>query len=201
MSVTTTHDAAAQTAATLLNRTPDQILGPFYPVHQRPDPSGDLVHGATGAAEGMVLHLSGQVRRLDGAPVAGATVEIWQANRHGRYNHPGDANPAPLDPNFHGFGVTTTDAEGRYRFTTIKPVAYPTGPNSWRPAHIHFAVTGHAERLVTQMYFADDPHNATDPFLQSARRKDALIMALLPPEAGQDPASRRVVFDIALATG
>ena len=183
----------------LLRRTPDQILGPFYPVHQKPDPSGDLT--AHGLAEGMVLHLTGYVRLLDGSPVAGAQVEIWQANSHGRYRHAGDVNPAPLDPHFSGFAVTTTDAAGAYRFTTVKPASYPTRPTTWRPAHIHFAVTARAERLITQMYFEGDPHNATDPFLQSARRPAALTVALLPPLPGQAPDSRRIEFDIALATG
>ena len=183
----------------LLRRTPDQILGPFYPVHRTPNASGDLTHG--GRAEGLVLHLSGTISRLDGSPVAGAEVQIWQANCHGRYRHDGDVNPAPLDPHFDGFAVTTTGPDGRYAFTTVKPVAYPTGPTTWRPAHIHFRVTTKLEQLVTQMYFAGDPYNDTDPFLRSARRPEALILALLPPGPGEAPQSRRVVFDIALATG
>lgn len=85
-------------------------------------------------------------------------MELWQANAHGRYNHPSDPNPAPLDPNFEGFAVQYTDAEGRYRFRTIKPGAYPTGiENWWRPAHIHFDVTGRTDKLVTRMYFDGDP--------------------------------------------
>lgn len=198
MSEAATHE---QTASMLLRRTPDQILGPFYPINQTPDPSGDLTQGPSGRAEGQILDLSGRVLMLDGSPVVGASVEIWQANRHGRYNHPGDANAAPLDPNFNGFGATTTDAQGRYRFTTIQPTAYPTSPTTWRPAHIHFAVTTAKERLVTQMYFEGDPYNATDPFLLSARRKEALIVSPLPPLPGQDPALRRIAFDIVLATG
>jgi len=122
-------ETVIQTETMLLRRTPDQILGPFYPVHKRPDPSGDLTRGADGQAEGVVLDLSGRVLMLDGTPVVGATVEIWQANRHGRYDHPGDTSDMPLDPNFQGFGVTTTDAAGRYAFTTIKPTAYRTGPD------------------------------------------------------------------------
>ncbi len=114
---------------------------------------------------------------------------------------PATSNPAPLDPHFNGFAVTATDAEGRYAFTTVKPTAYPTSPTTWRPAHIHFAVTARAERLVTQMYFEGDPYNATDPFLNSARRPEALIVALRPPAPGQHPESRRVEFDIVLATG
>lgn len=195
----TTTEAKAEASNFLHRRTPDQILGPFYPVHQVPDPSGDLTAG--GKAEGTVLHLSGRVTMLDGTPVTGAEIQIWQANAHGKYRHAGDVNPAPLDPNFQGFAVATTDADGRYAFTTVKPAAYPTSPTTWRPAHIHFAVTTRAERLVTQMYFEGDPYNATDPFLNSARRRDALIVSLQPPEPGQHPDSRRIEFDIALATG
>lgn len=188
-------DARMQTADMLLRRTPDQILGPFYPVHRTPDPSGDLTGG--GQAQGTLLHLAGRVLLLDGTPVTGAVVEIWQANAHGKYDHPGDENPAPLDPAFRGFAVTTTDAQGRYAFTTVRPAAYPTGPNTWRPAHVHFAVTARAERLVTQMYFAGDPYNATDPFLNSARRRDALIVDPTPQADG----SLAAAFDIVLATG
>jgi protocatechuate 3,4-dioxygenase, beta subunit len=187
------------TADMLLRRTPDQILGPFYPVQRTPDPSGDLTQG--GRAQGLVLHLTGVVSRLDGTPVAGAEVQIWQANSHGRYRHDGDVNPAPLDPHFDGFAVTTTGADGRYAFTTVKPVAYPTSPTTWRPAHIHFRVTTKLEQLVTQMYFEGDAFNDSDPFLRSARRPEALVVSLLPPGPGQAPESRRVVFDIALGTG
>ena len=187
------------TADMLLRRTPDQILGPFYPVQRTPDPSGDLTQG--GRAQGLVLHVTGVVSRLDGTPVAGAEVQIWQANSHGRYRHDGDVNPAPLDPHFDGFAVTTTGADGRYAFTTVKPVAYPTSPTTWRPAHIHFRVTTKLEQLVTQMYFEGDSFNDTDPFLRSARRPEALIVSLQPPGPGQAPESRRVVFDIVLGTG
>ena len=97
------------------------------------------------------------MRGPDGAPRAGALVEVWQANAAVRYAHEGDAHDAPLDPNFTGAGCLLTDAEGAYRFTTVKPGAYPwkNHPNAWRPAHIHFSVFGRsfAERLVTQMYY------------------------------------------------
>ena len=183
----------------LLRRTPDQILGPFYPVHRTPETSGDLTQG--GRAQGLVLHLGGIISGLDGSPVAGAEVQIWQANSHGRYRHAGDVNPAPLDPHFDGFAVATTDAEGRYAFTTVKPVAYPTSPTTWRPAHIHFRVTTKLEQFVTQMYFEGAPYNETDPFLRSARRPEALIVTPLPPGPDQAPDSRRIRFDIVLATG
>ena len=100
-------------------------------------------------------------------------VELWQCNSGGRYRHDRDRHPAPLDPNFTGAGRCLTDAEGRYRFVTIKPGAYPWGnhPNAWRPAHIHFSLFGRAftQRLVTQMYFPGDPLFGQDPIFNSVR--------------------------------
>jgi protocatechuate 3,4-dioxygenase beta subunit len=98
-------------------------------------------------------------------------IEVWQANAAGRYAHPVDNHPAPLDPNFSGAGRCMTDSEGRYRFVTIKPGAYPwrNHPNAWRPAHIHFSMLGRAfpQRLVTQMYFPGDPLFSQDPIFNS----------------------------------
>ncbi len=184
-------------APTQLQRTPDQILGPFYPVQQEPVLTGDLTR--SGRAQGTVLHLSGRVLTSAGAPVAGARVEIWQANAGGRYAHPNDSNPTPLDPNFDGFAVTTTDALGWYRFKTVVPAAYPAGPGRMRPPHIHFKVTGTREQLVTQMYFAGEEWNDRDPWLQSARRKDALIVAL--HDAPDASGAKVTTFDIVLANG
>jgi protocatechuate 3,4-dioxygenase, beta subunit len=96
---------------------------------------------------------------------------VWQANAAGRYLHKWDRHDAPLDPHFTGVGRTMTDAQGNYRFVTVKPGAYPWGnhPNAWRPAHIHFSLFGRAftQRLVTQMYFPDDPLFAYDPIYHS----------------------------------
>ena len=134
-------------------RTPDQVMGPFYPLTKPLDRGADLttIPGKPGRAHGQVIHLMGRVLDMKGKPVAGARVEIWQANTHGRYVHPSDTNPAPLDPNFEGFGVQITDREGRYRFKTIKPDGYPTHIPGWkRPPHIHFDVTGKVDKLVTQ---------------------------------------------------
>jgi len=190
------------TAQAGLNRTPGQILGPFYPLTPLPATS-DLTRlpGRPGRAEGQVLNVMGRVLNLAGQPVRDATVEVWQANAHGRYTHPSDPNTAPLDPNFDGAATLKTDAEGRYRFKTIKPVAYPAGPNMMRPAHIHFQVTGRQDRLVTQMYFVGDPYNAADPFLNSAGRKELLIMPLLEPTAEFEPDSKLVRFDIVVYKG
>ena len=197
--VVPSRNAAAQAG---LKRTPGQILGPFYPLKPLPATS-DLtrVPGRPGRAEGQVLNVIGRVLDLTGQPVRDATVEVWQANAHGRYTHPSDPNPAPLDPNFDGAAILKTDAEGRYRFKTIKPAAYPAGPNMMRPAHIHFQVTGREDRLVTQMYFAGDPYNAADPFLNSAGRKELLIMPLLEPTAEFESDSKLVRFDIVVYKG
>ena len=117
-----------------------------------------------------------------GRPVPGALIEIWQANASGRYAHPVDDHPAPLDPNFDGAGRCLTDSQGRYRFVTIKPGAYPwrNHRNAWRPAHIHFSLFGRAftQRLVTQMYFPGDPLFGQDPIFNSVpdpRARQAMI--------------------------
>jgi protocatechuate 3,4-dioxygenase, beta subunit len=194
-----TKRAAAETA---LQRTPGQILGPFYPLGEL-NQNSDLtrISGRSGRAEGQVLNVMGRVLNLSGEPVRNAKVEVWQANAYGRYTHPSDPNPAPLDPNFEGAAVLTTDSEGRYRFKTIKPVAYPAGPNMMRPAHIHFQVSGRQDRLVTQMYFENDPNNAADPFLNSAARKELLVTKLLAPSPEFEADSKMVVFDIVVYKG
>src|SRR5258707_448709 len=131
-----------------------------YEARRAPRPAGHLgqnadltkVPGRPGRAAGLVLDVTGRVLNLKGEPVRNAKIEIWQANTHGRYTHPSDHNTAHLDPNFEGSALLTTDDDGRYRFKTIKPAAYPAGPNRMRPAHIHFQVSGRQDRLVTQMY-------------------------------------------------
>jgi len=185
-------------------RTPDQILGPFYPVARPLNQSADLttIPGKPGRAAGQVIHVMGRVVNLQGQPVQGARVEIWQGNTHGRYTHPSDHNPAPLDPNFEGSAVLTTDAQGRYRIKTIKPGAYPAGPGRMRPPHIHFDVTGKSNRLVTQMYFAGEPLNDKDRFLQTALDgKEQLIASLRPPTQGFEPDSLVAMWDIVLENG
>jgi len=139
-------------------------------------------------AIGQLIRVSGRVTDEDGCGVAGAVVELWQANAAGRYAHPIDGRDAPLDPDFVGNGRTRTDAAGRYTFFTIKPGAYPV-PDSgrwWRPPHIHFSVLGPAclSRLVTQMYFPGDPLNAHDRLLNSvadAAARESLVARQLPP--------------------
>jgi protocatechuate 3,4-dioxygenase beta subunit len=198
-SVVSTRFAFAQMPA---QRTPDQILGPFYPLKPLGrDADLTRVPGRPGRAQGQVLNVMGRVLNLKGEPVRNAKIEVWQANAHGRYTHPSDTNPAPLDPNFEGAALLTADTDGRYRFTTIKPAAYPAGPNSMRPAHIHFQVSGQQDRLVTQMYFEGDQYNATDRFLQTAGRTELLVTKLLPPTSELEPESKLVMFDIVLNVG
>ena len=189
-------------ARAVVPRTPEQILGPFYPLKPL-DQNADLtrVSGRPGRAEGQVLTVTGRVLNLNGEPVRNAKIEIWQANAHGRYTHPSDPSRAPIDPNFEGSASLTTDDDGRYRFTTVKPAAYPAGPNGMRPAHIHFQVSGRQDRLVTQMYFEGDPYNNTDRILQSAGRTGLLISKLLPPTPEMEPESKLAMFDIVLFVG
>jgi protocatechuate 3,4-dioxygenase, beta subunit len=188
--------------AATLPRTPGQILGPFYPLSKMPQ-TADLTRlpGRNGRAAGQVLNVMGRVLNVAGDPVRDATVEIWQANSYGRYTHPSDSNPAPLDPNFDGSAILTTDGQGRYHFKTIKPAAYPAGPDLIRPAHIHFQVSGRQDRLVTQMYFENDPYNEEDRFLNSAGRRELLITKLLDPSPELESDSKMVIFDMVLFNG
>jgi protocatechuate 3,4-dioxygenase, beta subunit len=131
----------------------------------------DLTRQHEGEPAGERIIVSGRVLDTQGRPLRETLVEIWQANAAGRYAHPGDRWPAPLDPNFSGAGRCVTDDEGRYSFTTIKPGPYPWGnhENAWRPAHIHFSLLGRAfaQRLVTQMYFPGDQLLELDPIFNS----------------------------------
>jgi protocatechuate 3,4-dioxygenase beta subunit len=148
-----------------------ELTGPVLGADRVGKDDDDLTraHGAEPIGQRIVVE--GRVLDSDGRAVPHTLVEIWQANAAGRYRHIVDDWPAPLDPNFTGVGRTLTDADGRYRFTTIKPGAYPwrNHHNAWRPAHIHFSLFGRAftQRLVTQMYFPDDPLFAQDPIYNS----------------------------------
>jgi protocatechuate 3,4-dioxygenase, beta subunit len=135
------------------------------------DADRDLTRQHDGEPQGQRIIVAGRLLDEDARPVPGALLEVWQANAGGRYRHTSDQHPAPIDPNFTGAGRAVTDADGRYEFVTIKPGAYPwrNHENAWRPAHIHFSVFGSSfrTRLVTQMYFPDDPLFPYDPMYQS----------------------------------
>jgi protocatechuate 3,4-dioxygenase beta subunit len=157
-----------------LVRVPDDFHHAPGPVFGRV-PVGELDHDLTrqhsGEPLGERIIVGGRVLDSDGRPIRHTLVEVWQANAAGRYVDPEDQHPAPLDPNFTGAGRCLTDAEGRYRFITVKPGAYPwkNHQNAWRPAHIHFSLFGPelGSRLVTQMYFAGDPLLPLDPIFNS----------------------------------
>lgn len=155
----------------LLPHTLSETTGPvFGHVAVQPGDS-DLTRQHAGEPLGERIIVSGRVLDEDGRPVPHTLIEIWQANAAGRYVHIRDQHPAPLDPNFTGAGRVVTDAEGRYRFTTIKPGAYPwrNHHNAWRPAHIHFSLFGPSflSRVITQMYFPGDPLFPFDPIFQT----------------------------------
>jgi protocatechuate 3,4-dioxygenase beta subunit len=145
--------------------------GPVFGFDDVDPLDADLTAGHAGEPQGQRINVSGRLLDAAGRPVARQLVEIWQCNAAGRYAHDRDQHPAPLDPNFTGAGRCLTDDDGRYRFVTIRPGAYPwrNHRNAWRPAHIHFSVFGRAfaERLITQMYFPGDPLFAFDPIFQS----------------------------------
>jgi protocatechuate 3,4-dioxygenase beta subunit len=157
----------------LLPHTLSELTGPVYGDSDVSAGDSDLTCRGDGDPIGQRIVVSGRVLEEDGKPVRNSLIEIWQANAAGRYRHDVDRHDAPLDPNFDGGGRCLTDSEGRYSFVTVKPGCYPwpNHPNAWRPAHIHFSLFGRAfaQRLVTQMYFPDDPLFRFDPIFQSVR--------------------------------
>ncbi len=171
--------------------TPSQTEGPYYPLRLPADTDFDLLRqGGAAYAKGQPCWLDGQVSDVNGVPVAGAVVEIWQCDADGHYRHPGDGDRA--DPAFQAFGRVQADGQGRYRFRTIRPVAY-----SGRTPHIHLKVKQGARTLLTtQVYVAGDPGNAQDFLWRSLREADraALTVAFLPVADGQ-----RAEFNIVVA--
>ncbi len=165
-------------AAQLL-ATPYQGKGPFYPLELPLDQDNDLtrVAGRSGRAKGSIVDVSGRLLDETGRPLAGVQIEIWQVNAYGRYHHQYDDQDKPWDPDFQGFGRTTTDAEGAYRFRTVRPVAYPG-----RAPHIHFALSdSRFSTFYTQMYLAGAPENEGDFLLsrvRDARARNSLIVNL-----------------------
>jgi len=161
----------------IIPATLSELTGPSYGESAVGPLDHDLTRQHEGEPLGERIIVSGRVLGSDGRPLRGQLIEIWQANAAGRYRHVVDGHDAPLDPNFTGAGRCLTDDDGRYRFVTVKPGAYPWGnhPNAWRPNHIHFSLFGRAitERLVTQMYFPGDPLFEYDPIFNSVRDEKA----------------------------
>jgi protocatechuate 3,4-dioxygenase beta subunit len=177
--------------------TPSQTEGPFYPTQFPPDTDNDLVvvRGAATRAQGVVTHITGRVLTADGRPIAGAQVEIWQCDAHGRYLHPASDGRQPRDTGFQGFGRALTGPDGAYTFRTIRPVAY-----AGRTPHIHFAVASPSSRLVTQMYVAGEPLNARDGVYAAIRdrRQREAVTVRLDAGSGIEAGALAGQFDIVL---
>ncbi|WP_072687838.1 protocatechuate 3,4-dioxygenase subunit beta [Rhodococcus marinonascens] len=148
-----------------------EITGPVFGEADVTKGENDMTRANGGEAQGQRIVVHGRVLDSVGRPIPDTLIEVWQANAGGRYRHKNDSWPAPLDPYFNGVARCMTDRQGHYEFTTIKPGAYPWGNhhNAWRPAHIHYSLFGQAftQRLVTQMYFPDDPFFFQDPIYNS----------------------------------
>lgn len=192
--------AGGARAAEKLAHTLNQTIGPFYPVDRPLDQNFDMtvVRGRRGRAKGQVINVVGRVLDPDGRPVPGARLDVWQANAAGRYAHPGDENPAPLDPDFQGSARIVADQNGRYRFRTIRPGEYPG-----RVPHIHADVSGRAQRVITQMYFPDVAGNDADSVLSRTPAgpfRERLVARAIDPLAA-DPGVPTFQWDVVLATG
>ena len=187
--------------------TLSEETGPVFGHNMLGPLDADLLHNF--AAEGqsaigprIVVH--GRVQDQFGRPVAGALLEVWQANAGGRYRHAKEGYIAPLDPNFGGCGRVITNADGCYEFRTVQPGPYPwpNGPNDWRPAHIHFSVfgAGFAQRLITQMYFEGDPLIPLCPIVRTIPNKNAVSRLIAPLDMARTvPMDARAYrFDITL---
>ena len=179
--------------------TPAQTAGPFYPLSLPADSDNDLIQvtGHEGLAKGTTTYVSGRVLDSSGRPVSGTLVEIWQCDANGRYHYVHDdrAGP-PRDDNFQGYGRTTTDDAGGYRFRTIRPVPYPG-----RTPHIHFAVSrAGSPRFTTQMYVAGEPGNERDGILMGVRDPTARarLIVSLGPAPGAEPGALAGTFDVVL---
>ncbi len=187
--------AAPVSSLAALLPTPSGPTGPFYPRQPPADDDNDLtrVRGRTERARGEFTELTGRLLDRNGGAISGGRIEIWQCDFNARYHHPRDWG-RELDPNFQGFGHTVTDAEGRYRFTTIKPVHYPG-----RTPHIHMAVWVPGRRaFVTQLYVRDEPRNAEDSIFQRVpvERRDLVLASFLP--ASRSDLNFTAAFDVVL---
>lgn len=184
--------------------TPWQTVGPFFNARLLREGDDDLtrIDPSGPRAAGEAIEIRGRILQEGGVPVPSALVEIWQANAAGRYNHPADArSDRPIDPNFHGFGRTLTDREGRYRFLTIRPGAVPGGGNRWQAPHVSFSIfaAGLLRRLITRLYFPGEPLNEGDPVLTAIPDPEARATLIARKEAAAAPSGARAYrFDIVL---
>ncbi|MGC0772941.1 MAG: protocatechuate 3,4-dioxygenase subunit alpha [Candidatus Acidiferrum sp.] len=159
-----------------LHATTSQTVGPFFKIGfswlYRDNLAGPGVSGER-------VEISGRILDGDGKPVPDGIVEIWQANSNGKYAHPDDPQEKPIEPGFTGYGRVPTDDEGRFRFTTIKPGRVPGPDGKLQAPHIAVSVftRGLLRRLVTRIYFPEEPSNSEDFALNlvEAARRGTLI--------------------------
>jgi protocatechuate 3,4-dioxygenase, beta subunit len=197
---------APQKALVSIQHTLSEITAPVFRASELGPKDNDLLtnFAKDGAPIGERIIVHGVVRDENGHPVPNALIEIWQANAGGRYRHPRDRYLATLDPNFGGCGRMLTDANGYYRYRTVKPGAYPfrNGINDWRPAHIHYSLigAGWAQRLITQMYFEGDPLIPDCPIIRTIEDEDQVrgLIALLDRRAAIELDCLAYRFDIVL---
>jgi protocatechuate 3,4-dioxygenase beta subunit len=169
-------------ASNRVSATPTDMEGPFYPTSRRPDEDANLrqVNGEEAEAEGPRLDLRGQLSSRDGAPLVGATLEIWQADPQGRYLHPRDPSTGERHRNFQYWGRAITDANGNYAFRTLLP-----GPYSGRRPHIHFKVWLNGRDVLTsQMYFTNHPENDRMSFWERMQDRTGQLIELQPHNDG-----------------
>jgi protocatechuate 3,4-dioxygenase beta subunit len=185
--------------AATLPVTPQEMLGPFYPEHPLPDHDFDLTHiqGHSGRARGEVVEILGRVLRRDGTPVENAVIELWQANAAGKYRHPDDTNPAPLDPDFQGYARLASGKDGTFRVVTVKPGPYPS-PIGIRTPHVHFDIHSREFRVAKQMYFPGEPLNAQDRLFSTMRTRQLNPELVLAHEEGGSLGMRRFRWDVVL---
>ena len=176
--------------------TAESPMGPFYPIVRPTDSDVDLtwVKGRAARAAGQVIEISGHVYDVKGNSIPGATIELWQANAAGRYDHPSDPATAALDPNFQGYATLRADAKGEWRIVTIKPGGYDS-PIDHRPPHIHFDLRSERSRNIAQMYFPEEADGNAKDLLYKALKADEAATSLA-ARGASDP--NKYTWDIVL---
>lgn len=164
-----------------LSLTPTEVEGPFYPITPQKDKDADMtrVAGRDGVAKGTIIEIEGQVLDQYNKPVEDATIDLWQANSEGKYHHPHDSNPAPIDENFQAWAIIQSGAKGKFKLKTIMPGKYGFGNGSYRTPHIHLKVSKLGfESLLTQLYFPDEPLNQEDGlYMRKSKEEQAMMTA------------------------
>ena len=180
-----------------LQPTAKQVEGPFFPNHKQVDKDADMtsVSGSSGKAAGEYLLVKGKVLDTSGNVVANALIDVWQADKNGRYLHEDAPETSPLDQNFQYWAKIKTAEDGSYSLKTIKPAKYAAEEDWQRPPHIHFRVAKRGMReLTTQMYFANEPLNEIDKlYLEApAEQRPSITVDVLEGQATFDIVLERV---------